>query len=85
MVQLPKAAIQHIKMFVTEIASNLVDILFFVHQRKSFEEIGSTHLTGRDAPRMTLVHRVVNTSDNGDSILLLKFGMIGQKFQALQT
>jgi hypothetical protein len=85
MIQFPKATIENIKVFVGKVPRHLVDIFFLVHLVKGVQQIGSSHLTRRDATRMTLVYHVKYASNDSDGVLFLKLGMIGQKLEALTT
>mmetsp|Transcript_5777 Transcript_5777/g.11906 ORF Transcript_5777/g.11906 Transcript_5777/m.11906 type:complete len:210 (+) Transcript_5777:487-1116(+) len=80
-VEFPKAAIQDIEMFVTEISRHFVDVFLFVHERKGFKEIGSSNLPGRDSSRVAFVYRIKNACNDSDCVFLLKLGVVGQKFQ----
>jgi hypothetical protein len=83
MIQFPKSTIQDIKMFIGEIACDLVDIFFFIHELKGFEEVGATDLTRGNATGMTLVDGIENAGNDRHGVLFLEFGVIGKEFEAL--
>jgi hypothetical protein len=83
MIELPEATIQDIKVFVGEIASDFVNVIFLVNEHKSLQQIASAHLTTRNPSRMTLVDTIEDARNDRDSILFLKFRMIAQEFQSL--
>ena len=76
-IQLPKATVEYIKVFIRKVPRHLVNVFFIVNLLKGFEKIGPSNLTQRDAPRMTFVHSVKDSSNDSDGIFFLEFRVIG--------
>jgi hypothetical protein len=84
MIQLPESTVENVKVFITEIPGDFVDVFFLINKCESLQKIRSANLSRCDSSRITFVDRVENTSNDSDCILFLKFGMIGEKFQTLR-
>ena len=84
MIKLPKATVQNIEMFVTEISSHFVDVFLFIDQWKWLEKIRPSNLSWSYSSRMALIDRIKYSCDHSDCVFLLEFGVIWQKFQALK-
>ena len=85
MVQFPESAIEDVEMFVGKVTCDLVNVFFFIDQQEALEQIRTSDLSGGDSTGMTLVDGIKNPCNDRDGILFLKFGMIGQEFQALRN
>jgi hypothetical protein len=65
-IKLPEPAIQDIKVLVTQILGDLVDVFFVVHLPKGFQQIRSTYLTSSNASGMTLVQAIKDACNDVD-------------------
>ena len=74
-VQLPKFAVQDVKMFVGKIIMDHVDVVVLVHRVKSGQQIWfrTTKVSGSQTPTMKSIHAEKDSGGDGAHVFVLEF------------